>query len=68
MSRTARLVLSIPLAFLLLVISTKLGNWFELGFFNTWSVIHGTFLILIPLYALLAYYLLGLAVRTPRRS
>ncbi len=55
-----RIVLSVILAFLALIPLASLFDHMNWSMFNSWALVHGSFLIAVPILAVLIYLLLGL--------
>ena len=59
MRQTSRLILSVAIAAGLLWLTETLADRMNLAFVNTWALMHGMWLVVLPVYSVLAYLVLG---------
>jgi hypothetical protein len=59
MKRTSRVILGVVIATSLLWLTAIVADRLELGIVNTWSLMHGMWIVVLPVYFALAYLLLG---------
>ena len=57
--RILNIILSIIIAVIGLGITANIFDKYNLPFLNSWALMHGTFLIIYPLYAATTYYLMN---------
>ena len=52
------IICSLAISCVLIYVGAKLAAWYNLPFFHTWALIHGTFFLLFPIYFFASYFTL----------